>query len=109
MVCEWVEDPNIPFDPVNPINHCALFLIACKFIPARSKLCWYYPMVHQVPFCIICFAQVILVAVDSENTFRETEPTENSQVQETHTPCKSCIGRLTLHTLFYLCAIVSYK
>lgn len=47
MVLEWVADPNIPFDPVNPINHCALFLIACKFIPIRSKLCWYYPMVHQ--------------------------------------------------------------
>ena len=48
MELEWVPDPGLPFDPVNPINHCAAFFIATKTIPIRSKLCWYYPMVHKV-------------------------------------------------------------
>ncbi len=48
MVVEWVEDPTLPFDAVNPINHHSLYFTASKNIPANSRLCWFYPMVHQV-------------------------------------------------------------
>jgi hypothetical protein len=58
MVLEWVDDPDLPFDPVNPINHCACFLIACGFIPIKSKLCWYYPMVHKVTCTFLLFVSM---------------------------------------------------
>ena len=65
MKPKWVNDPNIPYDRINPINHCALFFVATKRIPANSKLCWYYPMVHQVTLPVLfAFAQVIILQAD---------------------------------------------
>ena len=65
MKPKWVNDPNLPYDRINPINHCALFFMATKRIPANSKLCWYYPMVHQVTLPVLfAFAQVIILQAD---------------------------------------------
>jgi|LauGreDrversion4_2_1035121.scaffolds.fasta_scaffold274804_1 hypothetical protein len=47
MALEWIIDPDLPFDPVNKIKHCACVLFSTKFIPAFSILSWYYPMVHH--------------------------------------------------------------
>jgi Zn-finger protein len=80
MNAKWVNDPNLPFDPINPINHCALFFTATKRIPAKSKLCWYYPMVHQVTSCIVCFCTSKYSAGGSFATARETRSPENSSV-----------------------------
>ena len=39
--------------------------MSTKRIPANSKLCWYYPMVHQVTLPVLfAFAQVIILQAD---------------------------------------------
>jgi hypothetical protein len=47
MVVEWILDPDLPFDSVDKIKHCACVLFSKEFIPAGSKLVWNYPMVHH--------------------------------------------------------------
>jgi hypothetical protein len=81
MKLKWINDPNIPYDSVNPINHCALFFVASKHISTNSKLCWHYPMVHQVMSCIICLCTSNCPAGGSFETDRERYSPENSSVQ----------------------------
>ena len=49
MEPRWIPHPDLPYDPVDKIKHCACVLVSTKFIPAGTKLSWHYPMVqHQV-------------------------------------------------------------
>ncbi len=47
MIPVWVYDPDLPYDEVEKIKHCVCIMYATKFIPAGSRLSWYYPMVHH--------------------------------------------------------------
>jgi hypothetical protein len=60
MEPRWIRDPDLPYDAVDKIKHCVCIMYSTKFIPAGSKLSWYYPMIHHKVLSLPPCAHVFL-------------------------------------------------